>query len=191
MSLSPELRLDRRTIQAATRGQQRARESVVKVLGPRLWALCRRLDPEPEDAYQAAWAHLFSRLDRFDVDGSASLSTWASTVTHRLLVDRHRRRQVRPFVPMGGLDEVDTSQDAEATVARALDRRRLEAALSRLPEGARRVVVLHYIHGLPLSEIAVSEGIAVGTCKSRLHRARTQLAQLLAPATPATARRAR
>ena len=52
---------------------------------------------------------------------------------------------------------------------------RLEAALPLLAEEHRRVVVLHHLHGLPLEEIAAAEGVALGTIKSRLHRARARL----------------
>ena len=167
----------------ALAGDASARATLVAELGPRVWALCVRLDPEPDDAYQAAWAHLFPRLSRFDPAGPASLRTWVTTVVHRLLVDRHRRRSVRSQVPMGALDtEHDVhTDDPETATGRALDRERLHAALLRLPEAQRRVVVLHHIHGLPLDELAASEGIAVGTCKSRLSRARARLAQLLTP----------
>lgn len=179
-------------LRAARDGDPSARADLVRALGPRVWALCSRLDPEPEDAYQAAWAHLFLRLDRFDPAGPAQLSTWTTTVVHRLLIDRHRRRSVRPFVPAGPLDlEPDHSDDPETAVARALERERLSAAVARLPEPMRRVVVLHHIHGVPLDEVAHTEGIARGTCKSRLHRARKRLAELLATPSPAPLRKAR
>jgi len=173
-------------LRAVHRGDPTARAQLVKQLGPRVWALCTRLDPEPEDAYQAAWAHLWPRLHRFDPTGTASLSTWTTTVVHRLLVDRHRRRSVRPFVPGGPLDDtLDTrTDDPETATARALDRSRLTAALDRLPEPQRRIVVLHHIHGMPLADIARTEGIAAGTCKSRLHRARARLAEVLAAHAP-------
>jgi RNA polymerase sigma-70 factor (ECF subfamily) len=164
----------------------------VALLGPRIWALCRRLDPEPEDAYQAAWAHLFARLDRFDPDGPASLLTWTTTVVHRHLVDRHRRRSVRPLTPVSPLDDVlDESDDIETTVSRALEQRRLHTALTTLPETWRRILVLHHIHGRSLDDIADDEGIAVGTCKSRLFRARQRLAEVLAARPPSPLRKAR
>jgi RNA polymerase sigma-70 factor, ECF subfamily len=55
----------------------------------------------------------------------------------------------------------------------------VEIAMSCLPEGHRRVILLHHLHGLPLDQIAEQEGVALGTVKSRLHRGRARLAELL------------
>jgi RNA polymerase sigma-70 factor (ECF subfamily) len=59
------------------------------------------------------------------------------------------------------------------------DRVAAVAALSRLPEAQRRVLVLHYLADLSVAEIATQEGVAIGTVKSWLHRGRTALAGLL------------
>jgi len=59
------------------------------------------------------------------------------------------------------------------------DRVVLVAALARLPERQRQAVVLHYLADLPLAAIALELGVAEGTVKSWLHRARTALADQL------------
>lgn len=142
-----------------------------------VWALCRRLDPSPEDAYQEAWEKVLRALPGFDPAGRASLKTWVLTIAHRHLVDRWRTRK-----PAGEVD-VETLPDprpsAPAWIDQLREARRLEAALQALPEAQRRVVVLHHLHDLPLDTIAAAEGVAVGTVKSRLHRGRTQLTELL------------
>ncbi len=147
--------------------------------GPLVWSLCRRLDPEPEDAYQEVWEKLLRNVGRFDPEGRASLRTWLATVTHRHLIDRHRRRRVRggEVVPIEGLPAAAGHGEGELDRARGV--RDLERAVAALPEPHRRVVVLHHVHELPLDEIAASEGVAVGTIKSRLHRARARLARIL------------
>jgi RNA polymerase sigma-70 factor (ECF subfamily) len=151
---------------------------VVAEHGGLVWALCRRLDPEPEDAWQEAWEKVVRALPTFDSGGAASLRTWLMTVVHRHLVDRHRRRCVRGEVlePDGVLDE--TPGAAASLVAAARDAA-LELALQRLPEAWRRVVVLHHLHELPLDVVAREEGVPVGTVKSRLHRARAALLEVL------------
>ena len=155
---------------------------LVEEHGPRVWALCRRLDPQPEDAYQELWAKLLTA--EFDPAGPATFRTWLTTVTHRHLVDRHRRRLTRQrrHVDEDVHDEAfaasepapDTSMCQSATPAQ------LEAALAALPEAHRRIVVLHHLEELPLPEIALIEGVPVGTLKPRLHRARAALARSLA-----------
>jgi RNA polymerase sigma-70 factor (ECF subfamily) len=141
-----------------------------------VWSLCRRLGPDPEDAYQEVWEKVFAALVRFDPDGPATIRTWIATITHRHLVDRARRRRVRgQVVELGDLPapaEVDRVDEAQRLG-------RLESALERLPEGHRRVVVMHHLHDVPLETLARDEGIALGTVKSRLHRARARLLELL------------
>ncbi len=153
------------------------RAALIAEHGPSLWGLCRRLCPEPEDAYQEIWEKALGALDRFDPHGTASLRSWLLTIAHRHLVDRHRRRTVRGVVvPLAGLS---TPAEAEEVLDRAQRHARLEAALARLPEPQRRVVVLHHLHGCTLEQLAESEEVALGTIKSRLHRGRARLAELL------------
>ncbi len=169
-------------IWAARAGSRMAQGELVRRFGPRVWALCRRLDPEPEDAYQATWERILAHLDRFDPAGEGSFGGWVTRICHRLLVDRHRRRAVRVGLAGEELGEeirgVDGG-DTEDQLVMVLDARRLELALLALPEAGRRVVVLHHVHGLDLEEIAEAEGVPVGTLKSRLFRARARLAQCL------------
>lgn len=160
----------------AARGDESARASIVAELGPRVWGLCRRLSSEPEDAYQDVWGKVFAALHRFDPSGPATLSTWVVTIAHRHLVDLHRRRQVRGEVVELGELPAPSAGDAVEQAQRV---ERLELALGRLPEAHRRVVVLHHLHERPLDAIAAEEGVALGTIKSRLHRARARLLELL------------
>ena len=151
-----------------------SQEALVAQHGPLVWGLCRRLCPDPEDAYQEVWARVFAALPRFEADGPATLRTWIATITHRHLVDRHRRRTVRGEVLE--LGELPAPIDAPEDRA---DHARLEVALQRLPEAHRRVVVMHHLHERSLEDIASAEGVALGTVKSRLHRARARLLELL------------
>ncbi len=147
--------------------------------GPMVWGLCRRLAVDPEDAYQAIWEKVFQALHRFDPDGTASLRTWIATIAHRALIDRHRRRKVRGAIePTDKLPSVHPGAD-ELIQARQR-RERLERALIHLPAAQRRAVVLHHLNELPIADIAATEQATVGTIKSRLHRGRARLAELLA-----------
>jgi RNA polymerase sigma-70 factor (ECF subfamily) len=155
-----------------------ARVSLIREHGPRVFAMCARLAADPEDCYQEIWEKVLSALDRFDPQGPATLGTWIATIARRHLIDRHRRRQARGEVlSIAQLPSVDPGADEQ--VARAQRRARVEAAVARLPEAQRRVVVLHHIHGVPLEKLAEEEEVPIGTLKSRLHRGRTRLAELL------------
>lgn len=140
--------------------------------GPLVWALCTRLDPQPEDAYQEAWERILRALPGFDPRGAAALSTWITRITHNHLVDRYRARRRRA----GDVDLEDLDTLPAPAVARFDD---LEAAVASLPEPQRRVVVLHHLHDQPLEAIADAEGVPLGTVKSRLHRARNRLSEIL------------
>ncbi len=152
-------------------------DDALRDAGASVWGLCRRLDDDPEDAFQVVFARLAEVIDRFDPDGPASLRTWVVTVAHRVLIDRHRRRRARGEVVE--LGEVAVESDAEAALDRRRAGARLDEALTRLSEDQRRVVLMHHLHGVELVDIARTEGVAVGTVKSRLHRARARLLTLL------------
>jgi RNA polymerase sigma-70 factor (ECF subfamily) len=152
--------------------------TLIREHGPRVFAMCARLAADPEDCYQEIWEKVLSALDRFDPQGPATLGTWIATIARRHLIDAHRRRQVRGEVL--SIAQLPASEPAaDEQVAQIQRRERIEAAVARLPDAQRRVVVLHHIHGVPLEQLAEEEGVPIGTLKSRLHRGRTQLAELL------------
>ena len=141
-----------------------------------MWTLCRRLSAEPEDDYQAIWIKVFAALD--SVEPRDGLGPWVATIARRHLIDRHRRSQTRGEVVELG-DHAKTLTDPASSMDRGRRQRALEAALQRLSDPQRRVVVLHHIRGIPLDQLAQDEGLPIGTVKSRLHRGRAQLAELL------------
>lgn len=162
-------------IQAAAAGDRSARQTLVQRYGASVFGLCKRLDTEPEDAYQEIWEKVFAALGRFDPDGTASFRTWIMTITRRHLIDRHRRRATRgEVVPLG--DHLRAETDPGERLDRAQRTQRLESAIRRLPEAQRRAVVLFHIEGRTLQQIAADEQTGIGTIKSRLHRARARLA---------------
>ncbi|MCA9568208.1 MAG: sigma-70 family RNA polymerase sigma factor [Myxococcales bacterium] len=167
---------------AAIAGDRPAREALVAAHGRRVFGMCRRLDPHPEDAYQEIWEKVFRSLARFDTTSGPPLQAWITTVARRHLVDRHRRRTVRGEVVDLELAP-PTEPEAPAHVERAELLERLEAALDDLPEAQRFVVVQHHVHGCDLATLSADSGLPVGTLKSRLHRGRARLAALLGRST--------
>lgn len=173
--------LDRAIIEKATRGDRRAREAVVRRYVAPLHALARRWSPrsDPDDLAQDLLSRLLEALPRFDPDGPARFTTWVFTIAQRHLIDAERRRRLAEVPLEEGLEIADGAPSPE----RLADGRgiiaRLEAALARLPSAQRRVFLLAIVHGQALEAIAEGEGVAVGTVKSRLHRARAELASIL------------
>jgi RNA polymerase sigma-70 factor (ECF subfamily) len=119
-----------------------------------------------QDALIRAWRDLRSLRDADRFDG------WIYRLTINACLDLIRRRQRRPieveivplFSPRG--------PDPAIHVA---DRALVDRVLRRLDEPGRAIVVLHYYLGLPLTEVAVSLGVPIGTVKSRLHRALSEM----------------
>lgn len=144
----------------------------------RVYSVVRRLvgdDHLAEDVSQDAWLRAFEKLDLFR--GESAFGTWM----HRLAVNTALNRVRR----MGRRAEVESSAEVrppgvppDETV---LNHRLLSAALDSLPTGYRQVLVLHDVEGLTHEEIATRMGIAVGTSKSQLHKARARMRERLAP----------
>ena len=153
-------------------------EALYRRHSSRVHAICLRLTADrlrAEEAVQDVFVRLWERLGSFR--GESAFSSWL----HRLAINTvlqtmrsTRRREAR----------VMTSDDAELEDApiRALaveDRIDLEDAIARLPQQVRTVVVLHDIEGFTHEEIAASLGIAEGTSKAHLFRARRLLRRWL------------
>lgn len=129
---------------------------------------------EALDVVQEAFCRALARwstVSRYD-DPVA----WVRRVAWNLATSRWRRTRtaVRAL----------RRQRVEPVAGPEPDRVALVAALATLPRQQRRAVVLHYLADLPVSEIAEREGVAAGTVKSWLHRARTALAGQLGQPDP-------
>jgi RNA polymerase sigma-70 factor (ECF subfamily) len=112
--------------------------------------------------------------------------SWLSRVMYNLFVDQHRRfaRQRMHLVDEGhlpgeGIADLAGDFDPVADRARLEKFRQLDGALQALSDEHRLVVLLHDAEGYKLQEIEGLTGIPVGTIKSRLHRARARLRQIL------------
>jgi RNA polymerase sigma-70 factor (ECF subfamily) len=125
---------------------------------------------EAQDIVQEAFCRAFVKWRH--ISAYDEPAAWVRRVAWNLATSRWRR--VRTALR-------HAAQHREEHVAPpGPDRVALAAALATLPAAQRRAVILHYITDLPLDEIARQEGVAVGTVKSWLHRARTALADKLA-----------
>jgi RNA polymerase sigma-70 factor, ECF subfamily len=159
-------------IRRARAGDAAAMRDLYSRYAPRVHAVVRRLagdDALAEDWAQEAWVRVFPALPGFR--GEARFSTWL----HRIAVNsalhgrRWRERRVRHEVAMP-----DTAQRAGRTDEVVL-RISLQRALDDLPPGMRQVIVLHDVEGYTHEEIGEQLGIASGTSKSQLFKARARL----------------
>lgn len=153
---------------------------------PRLYRVAARLSAgtpaRPDDVIQEAWLRGISRLAEFRFE--SSLATWLIAIV--VNVAREMSRPRAEVVPIDALGDLPGRADADPAVIAEQD---LSPLLDKLPEGYRTVLVLHDLEGFTHTEIAAALGIAEGTAKSQLSRARAAARALLGPACAAGERR--
>ena len=159
----------RRLVERARGGDHDAFAELARAAVVRLDEAARLVLRDPElarDAVQEALIRAWRDLPKLrDPD---RFEAWLRRLTVNACIDQARRRRRRPIevelMPMHAPAMPDNS-DAHA------DRELVDQVLRRLDEHGRAIVVLHYYLGLPLTEVAATLAIPVGTVKSRLHRA--------------------
>jgi RNA polymerase sigma-70 factor (ECF subfamily) len=143
----------------------------------RVYALCLRLTGDPEDAMertQDTFVRAWRKLDTFR--GEAAFSTWLHRLAVNVVLAEHRssgRRERRTDLAAA---EAGPRVQPAPRAGLAVD---LERAIAALPPGARAVFVLYDVEGYRHEEIAEMAGIAAGTSKAQLHRARRLLREAL------------
>lgn len=154
-----------------------------------------------EDLVQELLTRLFPQLPQ--LRRIERLRPWAVRVMYRIFIDELRRDRRSPIQYVGasgvagssGDDENrEVADDAEAPpelVDRAILQEQIVTAWAGLPEEHRVVLSMHDIEGYSLEEVAGIVGVPLGTAKSRLHRARARLRQLLTQGTISAARACR
>ena len=146
---------------------------------------------EAEDVVQSAYLKAFAAIGEFE--GRSSLSTWLTRIAiNEALMRRRSARRRRAQLEAASVSILDDYREQlmrgsmsgnapEAEMMRAQIRGLLESAVEQLPAEFRPVFVLREIEGLSIEETAEALGVAPGTVKTRLHRAKRRLQQLLAP----------
>ena len=162
-------------------------ERLVRPHFDRLYRLAWRLTgakAEAEDLFQELLIKAYGMLD--EIVKIEEPGSWLCRVMYNLFVDQHRKftRQRMHLVDEGhlpgdGISELAGDLDPVADSERIEKLGRLDAALRKLSVEHRIVVLLHDAEGYKLEEIQELTGTPVGTIKSRLHRARARLRQIL------------
>lgn len=146
------------------------------------WRLLSDAD-QAADATQDAFIHAYRAIGSFR---GGVFRSWLLRITANASYDLMRRAQRRPSSPLPDPDEgAPELPDLEAVnpVAEATKSelyRHLEVALARLPADQRTAVVLCDVYGMDYNEVAHMTQSALGTVKSRIHRGRLRLRELLA-----------
>lgn len=162
-------------------------EKVIRPHLDRLYRLAFRLTgqkAEAEDLFQELLIKAYGKLD--DLVAIDEPGSWLSRVMFNLFVDERRRfaRQrlhtvEEGFLPGDGLEGLSGGEDPVRDNERLDKMKQLDLALAKLSDEHRLIVLLHDTEGYKLEEIHKLMDIPVGTVKSRLHRARARLREIL------------
>lgn len=176
---SKQSRADDELVARCRAGDMDAFETIYRQHAPRLYSLAVRMtgsSADGEDLLQEIFLQAHRKLASFK--GDAALGTWLYRLAVNYCLDYVRSRRARmdkvtdSFEP----EEIRTAAPRETPIAR-MD---LERALAQLPDGCREAFVLHDIEGFDHKEIGGLLGIAEGTSKSQVFKARMKLRALLA-----------
>ena len=167
-------------VEAAQAGDRLAFEKLYRTHCDRIFGLCWRMcggdRSLAEDMVQEAFVRAWNKLDLFK--GQSKFGTWLHRLTVNVVLSDRRIRVKRVQ------RETDMDEGTERTMIGQEDvtvglRRDLEAAIAGLPERARTVLILYDIEGYQHNEIAEMTGMAVGSSKAQLHRARKLVREVL------------
>jgi RNA polymerase sigma-70 factor (ECF subfamily) len=166
-------------VRRAQAGDVGAFEGVYRAHAGAILVLCRRMvkdDVEARELVQDVFVRAWERLTSFRAQ--SAFGTWLHRLAVNVVLERLRagRRDDSRLV----VDDDEAVFGGHSTTGDLDTRMDLEVALASLPQGARTVFVLHDIEGYSHDEIAQMTGIAAGTARAQLWRARRALMKLMA-----------
>jgi RNA polymerase sigma-70 factor (ECF subfamily) len=152
----------------AAAGDTRAFERLYRANVARIHSLARRMagDDHAEELTQMTFVRAWQKLSTFR--GESKFSTWLHRVAINVILGERSKRSIERGRMQEGDDLFDTLPGRPAPEHRV----DFDAAIGRLPGGARQIFVLHDVEGYKHEEIARLLGITSGTSKAQLHRAR-------------------
>ncbi len=179
---------EQRLIEQCRKGQTAAFGELVRRYQDRLFNTVYRLVDSTEDAQdvvQEAFLHAYQSLDRFK--GDAQFFTWLYriAVNSAISLQRKQRSTVRLSVDRGGQGSVPEPHDVsefsqpDQALERADEERRIQSALNRLSAEHRAVLILKDLEDQKYETMAEILQVPIGTIRSRLHRARLELREVL------------
>ena len=174
---------DMALVERCRRGDLGAFEELYRAHAGKLFSVACRMLGNPadaEDLLQEIFLAAHRKLDGFR--GESALGTWLYRLATNQCLDYLRSRAARTNQVTDAIDDEPWRYEAGARglAEQTVTKMDLERALAQLPEGCRAAFVLHDVQGLEHREVAEALGIAEGTSKSQVHKARLRLRTLLA-----------
>jgi RNA polymerase sigma-70 factor (ECF subfamily) len=182
---------DEKLLAAARSGDKRALETLLMRYQSRVYRFGMKMCGDPDDAKDVLQETLFAMARSVrDFRGASSLSTWLYTIARSFCIKQRRRSKFAPSESLSLDDAVIAKErtklaDRQPGPEEDVAKRQVESALARaiaaLAPMYREVLVLRDIEGLTAPEVAEILGIRIDAVKSRLHRARVALRDMLLP----------
>lgn len=163
---------DRELVSSCLAGDNEARRMLYTQNVQRVYAMALRLTgsvSDAEDVVQETFIKAFRSLPSFRQE--SALGTWLCRIAINLCRDLFKRRS--------RFESEDKIPEAEHSGGLFAERPKLLAALEKLPDGYREVLVMHDVLGMEHNEMAEVLGVHEGTSKSQLHKARARMRELL------------
>jgi RNA polymerase sigma-70 factor (ECF subfamily) len=159
-------------VRLAAEGDVRAFEQLYELHLPRVHSLVRRMTGgrDTDELTQDIFVRVWQKLGTFR--GDSAFGTWLHRLAVNVVIERFRTDATRRQRLIEGEGIFDRLSSPPRPRDVSLD---FEAALEKLPDGAREIFVLHDVDGYKHGEIAELLGISAGTSKAQLHRARMML----------------
>ncbi|HVZ48082.1 MAG TPA: RNA polymerase sigma factor [Gemmatimonadaceae bacterium] len=168
----------------AAHGDRHAFERIYRANVNRVFSVCARMvgDRErAEELTQDVFVRAWQKLAQFR--GDSAFSTWLHRLAVNVVLNDRKSVKREDGRRESSIDDVDTipsrrtrGPGGDTSPALSID---LEKAIAGLPPGARKVFVLHDVHGYTHEEIGGMLGVTAGGCKAQLHRARMLLREAL------------
>ena len=173
-------RTDAELLRAHVDGDPQAFNDLIRRHRDRLWAVALRTIGDREEAADAVQDALLSaHRGAAKFRGESAVTTWLHRIVVNACLDRIRRRQAHPTVPLPDGNRSDELPTGPEPAAPAPDQDTVlvvRDALAALPAEQRAAIVLVDVQGYPVAEAAEMLGVAEGTVKSRCARGRARMA---------------
>jgi RNA polymerase sigma-70 factor, ECF subfamily len=170
------------SLTAAGRGDAAAFDALYRRTSAKLFGICLRIFPdrqEAEDALQDAYITIWNKAATYDA-ARASPITWMATVTRNRAIDRLRSRGKAGLAPIDEANEIaDSAPLAEAQLIASSEDKALHVCVGTLEARDAGFIRAAFMGGATYADLAVKEGLPLGTVKSRIRRALIKLRECL------------
>lgn len=173
---------EKKLVERCRKGEDEAWRELVDRFGQKVYSIAYHFTlkrEEAEELAQEVFLKVFENLHRYD--GTYPLTAWMVSLSRNLCIDRYRRRKreksFRFVTDEAVLPLLKSDDDPSAEAIRKERAKLLFWALAEIPEDLAEILVLRDLDGLPYEEIGRALQLPDGTVKSRLFRARAEVAR--------------